>query len=703
MAAVAAAGATTVCQFPKKGMMKKRGQGVSTFGVKNWKDRWFELTEKEISYWDKFGGATDGGTRKGSVLVTSIIFVEEVALDAFDGREAVFQIGHDDRGTTIILYVQAGDPKTREDWIHHLRHAASLTTFPKAQKYHASVFEGKNWRCCQNGVKTNAGCQKSHFALVDELPPTPGATTAAGAGPARGSTGSDGRTTASNTSVRSQSGDRTAAKKLTSPTQYRETSREPAATSPLTSPSGSVASAPASHGQTVPVESAVGTPYKVVVMYPYEPSQPGDLKAKQGDILHIIDDSEPNWWEAQRDDGTTGFIPSNYVVKQGLQSESWFHGKMGRSEAAALLRMAAFSGSFLVRESESKRGEYSLSVSCETTLKHYHIKFADNQYFINDRHHFGSIVDLVEYHKHNSGGLITRLRRTVSEGHAPATAGFGHNQWEIPKEDIKLGQLLGEGNWGKVHLAEYTKNSQLVAVKTLKNSGSIEQQEDFIAEAKVMMQCSHPHLVQLYGVSSTPPLYIITEFMKGGCLLDYLKDHTKELEEKPEVLTMMGIDVSSGMSFLEEKQFIHRDLAARNCLVGEDHVVKVADFGLARFVLDDEYTASEGTKFPVKWAAPEVINYNRFSTKSDVWSFGITLWEIWTLGMKPYPGMDNITVMDKVSDGYRMKRPTIATHDLHDIMMDCWHSDPDARPTFADLYDQLTNGTGAYAREEDLV
>lgn len=129
----------------------------------------------------------------------------------------------------------------------------------------------------------------------------------------------------------------------------------------------------------------------------------------------------------------------------------------------------------------------------------------------------------------------------------------------------------------------------------------------------------------------------------------------------------------------------------------------MADFGLARFVLDDEYTASEGTKYPVKWAAPEVINYNRFSTKSDVWSFGIILWEIWSLGMKPYPGMDNITVMDKVSSGYRMMRPPLAVHDLHDTMMDCWHSDPDARPTFADLYERLASGNGAYAREEDLA
>ena len=139
------------------------------------------------------------------------------------------------------------------------------------------------------------------------------------------------------------------------------------------------------------------------------------------------------------------------------------------------------------------------------------------------------------------------------EGSAPATAGFGHNQWEIPKHDIKLGQLLGEGNWGTVYLAEYVKNNLLVAVKTMKSAGTMEQQDDFISEAKVMMQCSHPHLVQLYGVSSEPPMYIITEFMKNGCLLDYLIDNRSELETQPETLTMMGVDVASGMAFLESK------------------------------------------------------------------------------------------------------------------------------------------------------
>jgi len=699
--------------------MKKRALGLSSFGRQNWKDRWFELTDGELSYWDRFGGAKDGATKKGSIQTALIAHVEKVTTEAFD-RSAVLQVGYeDDVKGSVVLYIQASDDVARDDWLSHIRHVAGKSPLPKTLRYHPSVWEGKAWQCCKNAVKTNRGCERTYFSENAAKPAAAAAAAAPGAGPVNAAQPSK------RTGHSPSSSARTAPAVITVPTQYKHHSGRDSIGSGTSPGKGgaidgrqssrrrrhsSNTSAEAAAFPAAAAAAAVGGDdaaatrrYKIVALYPYTPTQEGDLQLAQGDVLDVLSDDEPNWWKAQRADGAIGFVPANYVVKQGLSSEPWFHGKMGRAEAAAQLRMAAFSGAFLVRESESKKGEYSLSVSFESTLKHYHIKKQNKEFFVNDRHRFSSIVELVEYHKHNSGGLITRLRKAVSDGQAPPTAGFGHNQWEIPKEDIKLGQLLGEGNWGRVHLGTYKKNNQLVAVKTMKNSGSVEQQEDFIAEAKVMMQCSHPHLVQLYGVSSTPPLYIVTEFMKNGCLLDYLKDHQSELESDLDTLTMMGVDVASGMSFLEDRQFIHRDLAARNCLVGEDKVVKVADFGLARFVLDDEYTASEGTKFPVKWAAPEVINYNRFSTKSDVWSFGIILWEIWSLGCKPYPGMDNLTVMDEVSDGYRMARPLLASHDLHDTMMDCWHSNPDCRPSFAELHERLSRGDTAYAREEDLI
>ena len=140
--------------------------------------------------------------------------------------------------------------------------------------------------------------------------------------------------------------------------------------------------------------------------------------------------------------------------------------------------------------------------------------------------------------------------------------------------------------------------------------------------------------------------------------------------------------VAAGMAYLETQGYIHRDLAARNILVGDNYICKVADFGLARLIEDDEYTAQEGTKFPIKWTAPEAALYNRFTIKSDVWSFGILMMEIITKGRIPYPGMTNAETLAQVERGYRMPIPANCPEPLYQIMENCWHKDPDRRPTF---------------------
>ena len=175
--------------------------------------------------------------------------------------------------------------------------------------------------------------------------------------------------------------------------------------------------------------------------------------------------------------------------------------------------------------------------------------------------------------------------------------------------------------------------------------------------------------------------------MSGGSLLDFLSKGEGQSSQLPTLIDMAA-QVAAGMAFLETQGYIHRDLAARNILVGDNFICKVADLGLARLIEDDEYTAHEGAKFPIKWTAPEAALYNKFTIKSDVWSFGILMTEIVTKGRIPYPGMSNAETIQQVDRGYRMPQPPGCPEPLYQIMLHCWNKEPESRPTFE--YLQLT-------------
>lgn len=199
-------------------------------------------------------------------------------------------------------------------------------------------------------------------------------------------------------------------------------------------------------------------------------------------------------------------------------------------------------------------------------------------------------------------------------------------------------QRLGAGNFGEVWKGIWN-NTTPVAVKTLKE-GTMKP-EAFLAEAEIMKKLIHPKLVQLFAVCSRDePIYIVTELMTKGSLLEHLRSEEGRMLQVP-TLVDMGAQIAEGMAFLEKFGFVHRDLAARNILVGENNVVKVADFGLSRLIEEDIYCAQEGARFPIKWTAPEACLKGQFSIKSDVWSFGILLTELVTYGRIPYPGMPN--------------------------------------------------------------
>ncbi|KAM3830217.1 tyrosine-protein kinase Fgr isoform 2-T3 [Vipera latastei] len=270
--------------------------------------------------------------------------------------------------------------------------------------------------------------------------------------------------------------------------------------------------------------------------------------------------------------------------------------------------------------------------------------------------------------------LLTKVCPTLR----PQTMGLSKDAWEIRRESINFDKKLGMGCFGDVWMGTWNGTTK-VAVKTLK-PGTMSP-EAFLEEAQIMKRLRHDKLVQLYAVVSEEPIYIVTEFMSQGSLLDFLKDGDGRFLKLPQLVDMAA-QIAAGMAYIERMNYIHRDLRAANILVGDNLVCKIADFGLARLIEDNEYTARQGAKFPIKWTAPEAALYGKFTIKSDVWSFGILLTELVTKGRVPYPGMNNREVLEQVERGYRMPCPGNCPPSLHDLMVQCWRKEPEERPTF---------------------
>ncbi|CAB1315565.1 unnamed protein product, partial [Coregonus sp. 'balchen'] len=370
-----------------------------------------------------------------------------------------------------------------------------------------------------------------------------------------------------------------------------------------------------------------------------------------GERLQIINNTrkysfrEGDWWLARSlTTGENGYIPSNYVApSDSIQAEEWYFGKITRRDSERLLlSLQNRRGTFLVRESETTKGAYCLSV-----------------------------LDYDNTKEHADG--LCHCLTEVCPVLKPQTQGLARDAWEISRESLHLDLKLGQGCFGEVWMGTWNGTTR-VAIKTLK-TGTMSP-EAFLQEAQVMKKLRHEKLVQLYAVVSEEPIYIVTEYMSQG-------------NSSANIIIIIIIIITDYMGCGSLLDFL-----------------KVADFGLARLIEDNEYTARQGAKFPIKWTAPEAALYGRFTIKSDVWSFGVLLTELATKGRVPYPGMVNREVLDQVERGYRMPCPADCPGSMHELMLTCWRKDAEERPTFEYLQgfleDYFTSTEPQYQPGENL-
>uniref|UniRef100_A0A8C1XLC3 Focal adhesion kinase 1 n=1 Tax=Cyprinus carpio TaxID=7962 RepID=A0A8C1XLC3_CYPCA len=263
--------------------------------------------------------------------------------------------------------------------------------------------------------------------------------------------------------------------------------------------------------------------------------------------------------------------------------------------------------------------------------------------------------------------------------------------YEIQRDRIELGRCIGEGQFGDVHQGVYIspENPALsVAIKTCKNCTSDSVREKFLQEALTMRQFDHPHIVKLIGIITENPVWIIMELCTLGELRSFLQIRKYNLDLS--ALILFAYQLSTALAYLESKRFVHRDIAARNVLVSSTDCVKLGDFGLSRYMEDSSYYKASKGKLPIKWMAPESINFRRFTSASDVWMFGVCMWEILMFGIKPFQGVKNNDVIGRIENGERLAMPLNCPPTLYSLMTKCWAYDPSKRPRFTELKTQLS-------------
>ncbi|XP_056613815.1 megakaryocyte-associated tyrosine-protein kinase isoform X1 [Triplophysa dalaica] len=423
----------------------------------------------------------------------------------------------------------------------------------------------------------------------------------------------------------------------------------------------------------------------------------GQIAYRKGDVLTILEPGVKSGVCKVRHNasGEEGLVSASNLrereavrIDPNLSLMPWFHGKISGPQAVDKLRPME-DGLFLVRESIRHPGDFVLCLCFKQNVFHYRVIFRDNKLTIDHKEFFYNLIDMIEFHSKIKGALATvLLKPKMKEGAKSAETKLLKSGWLLDLSKLTLGPAIGEGEFGAVFEGEY--GGQRVAIKNIKCDVTA---QDFLEETSVMTNLHHKNLVQLLGVILHNGLYIITELMTKGNLVNFLRSRGR-LAVSTTQLLRLALDVCEGMEHLESKKLLHRDLAGRNILVSEDSVAKVSDFGLA--VAKVSSTTPDNLKLPVKWTAPEAFKTRKFTTHSDVWSYGVLLWEIFSYGRQPYPKMTVSEVRERVDQGYRMESPDECPPDVYTIMRSCWETDPKKRPSFHKLRDKLEKEFGRY-------
>ncbi|XP_066482769.1 tyrosine-protein kinase Srms [Tiliqua scincoides] len=444
--------------------------------------------------------------------------------------------------------------------------------------------------------------------------------------------------------------------------------------------------APASLQTTLESDPAEPNCFLYGVLFDYTARSADELSVNRGDRLCVLKEAG-EYVLARRISGdpVVGYVPANYLSKLSQEpaaQQTWYLSGISRNKANQLLLSPPNRhGSFLVRDSESNKGEYSLSVRNHNKVRHFRIfKDIGGSLCLEKELAFPNLEQLLAYYTVNWKVIQSPLLHPCIQKRPSET-----DQWERPRSEFQLWRKMGEGCFGEVWEGTW-KNTVPVAIKIMKQA---DMRDDFAKEIQNLKSLKHARLIKLLAVCSVgEPVYIVTELMRKGNLHRYLNSIAgKELTVHH--LLSISCQVADGMMYLEEQHIVHRDLAARNILVGEDLSCKIADFGLARLLKDDVYSTTSNAMIPVKWTAPEAAVYQTYSPKSDVWSYGILLYEVFTYGQCPYEGMTNQETIQQITRGYRLPRPNTCSPEMYSIMLDCWNSNPEDRPSFHSLRESL--------------